>query len=265
MISIGQLFSKTFKALKGHWIQAICIFFVFNFAIAIVQAIPAIGGFLSLIISGPLTIGISVYSLKIINDNFPKAENVLDGFKYNLGNGILAYFILIPVILIVGFILMVMFLAVNFLIYIFLVSLFYTQSYEVFINSMDWEAIISPFKVFSFRVGIVEPVLLGLFIITSILFSVVLPWIIASLPFAMTFFIMAEDTSIDAWDAVQKSWNMMKGYKRKYLMLNIVLLLLVIPVILFTLFIGLLWFIPFSFIISAVFYQQIKENNKLID
>ena len=95
MISIGQLFSKTFKALKGHWIQAICIFFVFNFVIAIVQAIPAIGGFLSLIISGPLTIGISVYSLKIINDNFPKAENVLDGFKYNLGNGILAYFILI--------------------------------------------------------------------------------------------------------------------------------------------------------------------------
>ena len=102
MISIGQLFSKTFQALKGHWLQAICVFFIYNFAIAIVQAIPAIGGFLSLIISGPLTIGISVYSLKIINDNFPKAENFLYGFKYNLGNGILAYFILIPVILIVG-------------------------------------------------------------------------------------------------------------------------------------------------------------------
>jgi|TARA_X000000368_G_scaffold222929_1_gene175982 uncharacterized membrane protein len=76
---------------------------------------------------------------------------------------------------------------------------------------------------------------------------------------------MAEDTSIDAWDAVQKSWNMMKGYKRKYLILNILLLLLVIPIMLFTLFIGLLWFLPFSFIISAVFYQQIKENNKLIN
>ena len=97
------------------------------------------------------------------------------------------------------------------------------------------------------------------------LFSIILPWIIASIPFAMTFFIMAEDTSIDAWDAVQKSWNMMKGYKRKYLILNIILLLLVIPVMLFTLFIGLLWFLPFSFIISAVFYQQIKENNKLIN
>ena len=265
MISIGQLFSKTFKALKGHWIQAICIFFVFNFAIAIVQAIPAIGGFLSLIISGPLTIGISVYSLKIINDNFPKAENVLDGFKYNLGNGILAYFILIPVILIVGFILMLFFVFINSIVFGFLISIFYSQSYEVFIASMDWEALFAPFKVLTFKSGIIEPVLLILFVIVSFLFSIILPWIIASIPFAMTFFIMAEDTSIDAWDAVQKSWNMMKGYKRKYLILNILLLLLVIPIMLFTLFIGLLWFLPFSFIISAVFYQQIKENNKLIN
>ena len=160
---------------------------------------------------------------------------------------------------------MIIFLAFNFLVYGFLISLFYSQSYEVFISSMDWEALLSPFKVLSFKFGIVEPILLILFIIISFLFSIILPWIIASLPFAMTFFIMAEDTSIDAWDAVQKSWNMMKGYKRKYLILNILLLLLVIPIMLFTLFIGLLWFLPFSFIISAVFYQQIKENNKLIN
>ena len=265
MISISTLFSDTFKALKGHWLQAICIFFIYNFSLGIVQAIPGIGGFLSLIVSGPLTIGISVYSLKIINDNFPKAENVLDGFKYNLGNGILAYFILIPVILIVGFILMIIFLAFNFLVYGFLISLFYSQSYEVFISSMDWEALLSPFKVLSFKFGIVEPILLILFIIISFLFSIILPWIIASLPFAMTFFIMAEDTSIDAWDAVQKSWNMMKGYKRKYLILNMLLLLTLIPVMLFTFLIGLLWYIPFSFIISGVFYREIKKNSRLIN
>ena len=236
MISIGQLFSKTFQALKGHWLQAICIFFIYNFAIAIVQAIPAIGGFLSLIISGPLTIGISVYSLKIINDNFPKAENFLYGFKYNLGNGILAYFILIPVILIVGFILMLVFLFLNSIIYGFLISLFYSQSYEVFITSMDWEALFAPFKVLTFKSGIIEPILLILFVIISFLFSIILPWIIASIPFAMTFFIMAEDTSIDAWDAVQKSWNMMKGYKMKYLLLNIVLIIFFIPFVLLTLF-----------------------------
>ena len=82
MISIGELFSKTFRVLKGHWFQAICVFFVFNLIIGLVQAIPGIGGFLSLLISGPITIGICVYSLKIINDNFPKAEDVLYGFKY---------------------------------------------------------------------------------------------------------------------------------------------------------------------------------------
>ena len=70
MISIGELFSKTFISLKGHWFQAICVFFVFNLLLGLVQAIPGIGGFLSLIISGPITIGICVYSLKIINDNF---------------------------------------------------------------------------------------------------------------------------------------------------------------------------------------------------
>jgi uncharacterized membrane protein len=169
------------------------------------------------------------------------------------------------VILIVGFILMLVFVFINSIVFGFLISLFYTQSYEVFITSMDWQALFAPFKVLTFKSGIIEPFLLILFVIISFLFSIILPWIIASIPFAMTFFIMAEDTSIDAWDAVQKSWNMMKGYKRKYLILNILLLLLVIPIMLFTLFIGLLWFLPFSFIISAVFYQQIKENNKLIN
>ena len=265
MITIKELFLKTFKALKGHWIQAICIFFIYNFLIAVVQAIPYIGSFFSLIVSGPLTIGICVYSLKIINDNFPKAEDLLFGFKFNIGNGILAYLILLPVIMIGGFLLMLVFMIINFLIYILLYSLFYTQSYEAFINLDNWEMLLFPFRALSFNYGIVEPILLIFFIIISFSFSIILPWIIASLPFAMTFFIMADDSSIDAWDAIQKSWNMMKGYKRKYLLLNIVLILILIPVMIFTLFIGLLWYIPFSLVISAVFYNEIKANNSFIN
>ena len=74
MIVVSNLISKTFNALKGNWFQSICVFFVFNLMIGVVQAIPGIGGFLSLIISGPLTVGICVYSLNIIRDNFPKAR-----------------------------------------------------------------------------------------------------------------------------------------------------------------------------------------------
>ena len=84
----------------------------------------------------------------------------------------------------------------------------------------------------------------------------------------MTFYIMAEDTSTDAWDAIQQSWKMMIGFKRSYLWLNVILLLMVIPISIFTLFIGLLWFIPFSFVITAIFYEEIKsisgEEAKLI-
>ena len=261
MIVVTNLFSKTFNALKGHWFQAICVFFVFNLMIGVVQAIPGIGGFLSLIISGPLTVGICVYSLNIIRDNFPKAEDLIFGFKFNLGNGILAYFILIPIILVSGFILMMLFLAINFSIYLLILSVYYSQSYEAFTLSMDWKALLSPFRLF-FDLGIHNSILMGLFLVISFCFSLILPWIIVSIPFAMTFYIMAEDTSTDAWDAIQESWKMMKGYKRTYLWLNIVLIFVMIPISIFTLFLGLLWFIPFSCVISAVFYEEIKLNSK---
>ena len=86
---------------------------------------------------------------------------------------------------------------------------------------MEWEALLTPFS--SFSIGLApEPIMLVLFCILSFCFSFILPWIIAYIPFAMTFFIMAEDTSIDAWDAVQKSWKMMKGYKFNFFVLNLI-------------------------------------------
>ena len=81
----------------------------------------------------------------------------------------------------------------------------------------------------------------------------------------MTFYIMAEDTSTDAWDAIQQSWKMMKGFKKSYLWLNVILLFMMIPISIFTLFIGLLWFIPFSFIITAIFYEEIKSQSEGVE
>ena len=261
MLTLRDLISKTFSALRGHWFQAVCVVFVFNLMIGVVNSIPGVGTFLGLIISGPLTIGICIYSLNIIRDNFPKAEDLIFGFKFNLGNGILAYFILTPIIIVGGFLLMLLFLTINFFIYLLILSVYYSQSFEAFTSTMDWEALLSPFQLF-FDFGILNSISLILFLIISFCFSLILPWIIASLPFAMTFYIMADDTSIDAWDAIQESWKMMKGYKRTYLWLNIVLIFVMIPISIFTLFLGLLWFIPFSCVISAVFYEEIKLNSK---
>ena len=256
MLNIRNLLNETLVLMKGHWPQAIAIFFVFNLIIGLVQAIPGVGGFLSLLISGPFSVGISLYSVKIVNDNFPKFQDLLFGFQYNLGNNILAYFIIIPIVFIVGVVLMILFCLINFLVFLLILNLVYTQSYEVFLNTMDWEALLTPFKLFSFTLAI-ESILLILFCVLSFCFSLILPWIIAYIPFAMTFFIMAEDTSIDAWDAVQKSWNLMKGYKFNFFILNLVLLL-IFALTPFTLFIGLLWYIPFSYVITANYYKKIK-------
>ena len=73
MLTLRDLISKTFSALRGHWFQAVCVVFVFNLMIGVVNSITGVGTFLSLIISGPLTIGICIYSLNISRDNFPKA------------------------------------------------------------------------------------------------------------------------------------------------------------------------------------------------
>ena len=50
MIKLRDLLSESLVLMKGHWLQAIAVFFVFNLIIALVQAIPGIGGFLSLLI-----------------------------------------------------------------------------------------------------------------------------------------------------------------------------------------------------------------------
>ena len=71
---------------------------------------------------------------------------------------------------------------------------------------------------------------------------------------------MAEDYSIDAWEAIQKSRKMMKGFKRKYLILQIVLMIIGILTLIFTVFIGLLWFVPLRNVITAVFYNKIKNQ-----
>ncbi len=242
--------------MKGHWLQAIAVFFVFNLIIALVQAIPGIGGFLSLLITGPISVGVSLYCVKIVNDNFPKFEDLLFGFQYNLGNNILAYLIIIPIVAVVGILLMFLFLLINFAIFLLIIYIFYTQSYEAFVSAMEWEALLTPFR--SLYIGLAaESIMMVLFCVLSFCFSFILPWIIAYIPFAMTFFIMAEDTSIDAWDAVQKSWKMMKGYKYNFFVLNLILLLL-LALTPFTLFIGLLWYIPLSYVVTANYYEKIK-------
>ena len=90
----------------------------------------------------------------------------------------------------------------------------------------------------------------------------IIPGIIAALSYAMTFFILADDTSIKPMEAIDRSKLMMDGYKLKLFGLCLRLFGLALLCIL-TLGIGFLWLFPFSYVCLAKFYDAIKGKHAI--
>ena len=101
-----------------------------------------------------------------------------------------------------------------------------------------------------------------LIILFVILWSLLLivPGIIASLSYSMTFFILVDDSSVGARDAIRKSKKMMYGNKWKFFCLELRFLGWVILAML-TLGIGFLWLVPYVKISMAKFYDDIKNHD----
>jgi uncharacterized membrane protein len=98
--------------------------------------------------------------------------------------------------------------------------------------------------------------LMALFIILWTLLLIV-PGIIAAISYSMTFYIIADDNSIGAMDAIDKSKKMMYGYKWKYFCLCLRFLGWALLCIL-TLGIGFLWLMPYMQVSMAKFYDDVK-------
>jgi uncharacterized membrane protein len=87
----------------------------------------------------------------------------------------------------------------------------------------------------------------------------IVPGIIAAISYSQVFFIMNEDETIDGMNALNKSKQMMYGYKLKYFYLSLRFLLWGI-LCLFTLGIGFLWLVPWIQVTLANFYDDIKNQ-----
>ena len=98
--------------------------------------------------------------------------------------------------------------------------------------------------------------LMAIFVILWMLLLII-PGIIAAISYAMTFYIIADNPSIQVMDAIDKSKKMMYGYKWKFFCLNLRFLGWAI-LCLFTLGIGFLWLIPYMEISFAKFYDDIN-------
>lgn len=87
----------------------------------------------------------------------------------------------------------------------------------------------------------------------------IIPGLIAAYSYAMTFYILADDKSISAMDAIRKSKQMMAGNKWKLLCLSFRFFGWMLLAIL-TLGIGLIWLMPYMSVSFAIFYNDIKNT-----
>ncbi len=187
----GVLMQMARESLKGKWGIAIGTLVVYLLIVVALQIIPVVGPIVSLLITGPLAIGLAIFSLSISRNQDTKLEQIFQGFN-NFGTALGAYLLMV------------------------------------------------------------------LFIILWMLLLII-PGIIASISYSMTFYILADDNSISAMDAIKKSKKMMYGYKWKYFCLGLRFFGWALLCIL-TLGIGFLWLMPYIQVSMAKFYDDIKAN-----
>jgi len=118
------------------------------------------------------------------------------------------------------------------------------------------EEIFRGFKNFGKALG--TYLLKTLFIILWTLLLIV-PGIIKSISYAMTFYILSEDQSVSPHEAIRRSSKMMDGYKWKYFKLQLRFLGWTLLSIL-TIGIGFLWLVPYMAVSEAKFYDDVKNR-----
>jgi len=124
-------------------------------------------------------------------------------------------------------------------------------------NEARFEQIFEGFK--NFKISIIAYFLVVIFTVLWTLLLII-PGIIAAISYAMTFYIIADDDSIEPMEAIDKSIKMMDGYKWKYFYLGLRFFGLALLCIL-TLGIGFLWLIPYAHVTFAKFYDDINDNS----
>lgn len=123
-------------------------------------------------------------------------------------------------------------------------------------ENLKIETLFSGFK--QFTRAFITYLLMMIFVVLWMILLIV-PGIIMAIAYSMTFFIIAEDKDISAYDAIMKSKQMMYGYKWKYFCLNLRFLGWVLLCIL-TLGIGFFWLQPYMEMSYYNFYLDIKDN-----
>lgn len=186
----SELRREAREHLNGNWGTALLLCLIYNIILGLPGGIPYIGPVISVIISGPLMLGLAICFLKLIREEPFHIEELFDGFR-------------------------------------------------------------------RFEPALVLALLTGIFIfLWSLLF--IIPGIIASYSYSMSFYILNDNPQMSGKEALEASKNMMDGFKGKLFMLHLSFIGWGLLCIL-TLGIGFLWLFPYVEASTASFYQNLKE------
>jgi len=139
--------------LQPYWLISVGVCLVYAIILGVPPELNTYGEWLSLLLAGPLNLGLCMYFLKISNSESPGIENIINGFQP-----------LLQVLLL------------------------------YFVSSL-------------------------LIVLGLLLF--ILPGIVLSMGFSMSYYIMAEQQDVTFVEALQKSWDLTQDHKMDLFLLNI--------------------------------------------
>ena len=178
--------------LKPFWPLSVVVCLVYGMLIGGPSELNTYGELLSILLAGPLQLGLCIYFLKIYNGNNPSFFDLFEGFKPLLN--VLLVFIIINVLTLLG------------------------------------------------------------------LFFLLVPGIIISLGFSMTYYIIAEHPEMQFNEALEHSWKMMDGHKMELFSLHLRFIPWYLLGLLFFV-IGIFLVIPWHNLSITSYYNAIKQKN----
>ena len=178
--------------LKPFWPLSVVVCMVYGMLIGGPSELNTYGELLSILLAGPLQLGLCIYFLKIYNGNNPSFFDLFEGFKPLLN--VLLVFIIINALTLLG------------------------------------------------------------------LFFLLVPGIIISLGFSMTYYIIAEHPEMQFNEALEHSWKMMDGHKMELFSLHLRFIPWYLLGLLFFV-IGIFLVIPWHNLSITSYYNAIKQKN----
>ena len=245
---------------NDKWGISIGAFLIYMIITGAIGLIPVVGGLGQLVLSGPFLVGYFYFFLKVSREESVDIEDLFIAFKSK--NQFLASLVSYILVVLILFATM----GIGLVLWAFLVL--GRESFNRFIDwishmSEKFNPIIPQTDLPLYDPSLAEsisPEINWFFLIIGAIPFILIPVIYVSLSISQTWFIIANDENISAYDALKESWNLMRGKRLKLFLLELSFIGWAILSVL-TLFIGFIFLAPYMQTSYAKFYDNLNESS----